>query len=35
MSAPKILMWGSLVVTLSMLFYFRGDLKRYTKMKMM
>jgi hypothetical protein len=35
MSAPKILLWGSLAAAVSMLFFFRGDLKRYTKMKMM
>lgn len=35
MSAPKIMMWGSLAAAVSMLLYFRGDLRRYTKMKMM
>jgi hypothetical protein len=35
MSTAKILMWGSLAAAVSMMIYFRGDLKRYTKMKMM
>jgi len=35
MSTAKILMWGSLAAADSMMIYFRGDLKRYTKMKMM
>jgi len=33
--AAKMLMWGSLAATVSVLLYFRGDLKRYAKMKMM
>jgi hypothetical protein len=35
MSTAKMLMWGSLAAAVSMMVYFRGDLKRYTKMKMM
>jgi hypothetical protein len=35
MSAAKILMWGSLAAAVSMMLYFRGDLKRYAKMKSM
>jgi len=35
MSKAKLFMWGSLAATAYVLIYFRGDLKRYTKMKMM
>ena len=35
MSTAKMMMWGSLAAAVSVIFYFRGDLKRYTKMKMM
>lgn len=35
MSTAKILMWGSLAAAATVIYYFRGDLKRYTKMKMM
>jgi hypothetical protein len=35
MSTAKMFMWGSLAAAVSMLIYFRGDLQRYTKMKMM
>jgi hypothetical protein len=31
----KILKWGTLAATIFSLFYFRGDLQRYAKMKMM
>lgn len=35
MSVGKIVKWGALAATLSSLYYFRGDLKRYVKMKRM
>jgi hypothetical protein len=35
MSVGKIFIWGSIAATVYTLFYFRGDLRRYTKMKMM
>ena len=35
MSTAKMFMWGSIAAAVSMLIYFRGDLQRYTKMKMM
>jgi len=35
MSAPKVLLLASLAAALSTLFYFRGDLIRYGKMKRM
>jgi hypothetical protein len=35
MSTAKIFMWGSLAAAVSMVLYFRGDLRRYAKMKMM
>jgi hypothetical protein len=35
MSTGKIVMWGALAAAVSIVVYFRGDLKRYTKMKMM
>jgi hypothetical protein len=31
----KMLLWGGLAATLFTLYYFRGDINRYTKMKMM
>ena len=31
----KIVLWGGLLATVYGLYYFRGDLQRYTKMKMM
>jgi hypothetical protein len=31
----KIVLWGSLLATVYGLYYFRGDIQRYTKMKMM
>lgn len=31
----KILKWGTIAATLATLVYFRGDLRRYVKMKMM
>lgn len=31
----KIFLWGSLAATLLALYSFRGDINRYTKMKMM
>ena len=31
----KIAKWGTLGATISMLFYFRGDIERYIKMKRM
>jgi hypothetical protein len=31
----KILLWGTIVATVLGLVYFRGDIQRYTKMKMM
>lgn len=31
----KVVKWGSLAATLYSLYYFRGDLQRYVKMKMM
>ena len=35
MSASKVLLWGSIAATVYSLIYFRGDLRRYIKMKMM
>jgi len=35
MSAGKLVKWGSIAATVSMLIYFRGDLQRYIKMKRM
>jgi hypothetical protein len=35
MTTAKFLMWGSLAAAVSMMLYFRGDIKRYAKMKMM
>ena len=31
----KILLWGTVAAVVYGLIYFRGDLQRYTKMKMM
>jgi hypothetical protein len=31
----KLLKWGTLAATVAGLFYFRGDVQRYLKMKMM
>jgi hypothetical protein len=31
----KMLMWGTIAATIATLIYFRGDIQRYTKMKMM
>jgi hypothetical protein len=31
----KILVWSTIAATLCSLYYFRGDIQRYTKMKMM
>lgn len=31
----KIFLWGGLAATLLALYYLRGDITRYTKMKMM
>jgi hypothetical protein len=31
----KLLKWGTLAATVASLIYFRGDLQRYVKMKMM
>jgi hypothetical protein len=35
MSTRKLLMWSSIAAAICGLYYFRGDIKRYTKMKMM
>lgn len=35
MSVLKVMKWGSIAATLYSLVYFRGDLQRYVKMKMM
>lgn len=35
MSVGKVVKWGSLAATIYGLMYFRGDLQRYVKMKMM
>jgi hypothetical protein len=35
MSVKKVVKWGSLAATMYSLYYFRGDLQRYVKMKMM
>jgi hypothetical protein len=35
MSVRKIVKWGTIATTLASLVYFRGDLQRYIKMKMM
>jgi hypothetical protein len=31
----KVLKWGTLAATVASLIYFRGDIQRYVKMKMM
>ena len=31
----KVVKWGSLAATVYSLYFFRGDLQRYVKMKMM
>ena len=35
MSKSKLLLWGSLAAAVWGLVYFRGDIQRYAKMKMM
>lgn len=35
MSTGKLVKWGSIAATVSMLIYFRGDIQRYLKMKRM
>ena len=35
MSVRKIVKWGSLAATIYSLYYFRGDIQRYVKMKRM
>ena len=35
MSVGKVVKWGSLAATIYGLMYFRGDMQRYVKMKMM
>lgn len=35
MSVRKVVKWGSLAAAFYSLYYFRGDLNRYIKMKMM
>jgi hypothetical protein len=35
MSIGRIVKWGSIAATVYTLVYFRGDLRRYIKMKMM
>jgi hypothetical protein len=35
MSAGRMLMWGAVAATIWTLVYFRGDIRRYTKMKRM
>jgi hypothetical protein len=35
MSVGKVVKWGALGATVMSLVYFRGDLQRYVKMKMM
>ena len=35
MSVAKVVKWGSLAATIYSVYYFRGDLKRYVKMKRM
>ncbi len=31
----KVFLWATIAATICSLYYFRGDLQRYTKMKMM
>lgn len=33
--AGRIVTWGSVAALLYSIYYFRGDLRRYTKMKLM
>jgi hypothetical protein len=35
MSVGRIVKWSTLSATIGMLFYFRGDIQRYVKMKRM
>jgi|GEM_PF-3243082 hypothetical protein len=35
MSVSKLVKWGSIAATVYSLFFFRGDIQRYVKMKMM
>lgn len=35
MSVGKVVKWGSIAATICSLVYFRGDVRRYVKMKMM
>jgi hypothetical protein len=35
MSVSKAVKWGSLAATVYSLYFFRGDIKRYVKMKCM
>jgi len=35
MSKGRLLLWGTLAATIWSLVYFRGDIQRYAKMKMM
>lgn len=35
MSFRTLISWGSLATTIFMLYYFRGDIQRYVKMKRM
>ena len=35
MSKGKLFLWGTIAATVWSLVYFRGDIQRYTKMKMM
>ena len=35
MCVGKVIKWGSLAATMCSLYYFRGDIRRYVKMKMM
>jgi hypothetical protein len=35
MSVGKLVKWGTFAASIYMLVYFRGDLKRYVKMKRM
>ena len=35
MSVAKIVKWGTFAATVCSVYYFRGDLKRYVKMKRM
>lgn len=35
MSTGKVLLWGTIAAAVYGVFYFRGDLQRYVKMKMM